>query len=68
MLQGQIALVTGASRGIGAAIAQALGEQGAVVIGTATSQAGAEQISLALKQANIQGAGMVLDVNDGQQI
>ena len=67
-LQGQIALVTGASRGIGAAIAHALGEQGAVVIGSATSQSGADKISAALKQANIQGTGIVLDVNDAAQI
>jgi 3-oxoacyl-[acyl-carrier protein] reductase len=45
MLTGQIALITGASRGIGAAIAQALGEQGAIVIGTATSENGAASIS-----------------------
>ena len=46
MLQGQIALVTGASRGIGAAIAQELGKQGAVVVGTATTQSGADQIEI----------------------
>lgn len=68
MLNGQIALVTGASRGIGAAIAQELGKQGAVVIGTATSASGAEQISKALAQHEIKGAGMALDVNDAEQI
>lgn len=68
MLNGQIALVTGASRGIGAAIAQELGKQGAVVIGTATSASGAEQISKALAQHQIKGAGMALDVNDAEQI
>lgn len=68
MLKGQIALVTGASRGIGAAIAQELGKQGATVIGTATTAAGAEQIGAALAQAGIQGAGMALDVNDAAQI
>lgn len=68
MLNGQIALVTGASRGIGAAIARELGKQGAVVIGTATSAAGAEQISLALQQHEIKGMGMALDVNDATQI
>jgi 3-oxoacyl-[acyl-carrier protein] reductase len=67
-MQGQVALVTGASRGIGAAIAQALGKQGAVVIGTATTQNGAEQITAALQQAGIQGAGLALDVNDAAQI
>ncbi|MDH3532645.1 MAG: SDR family NAD(P)-dependent oxidoreductase, partial [Gammaproteobacteria bacterium] len=47
-LQGQVALVTGASRGIGAAIAQALAAAGATVVGTATSDAGAAAISSAL--------------------
>lgn len=68
MLNGQIALVTGASRGIGAAIALELGKQGATVIGTATSASGAEQISQALQQNQIKGAGMALDVNDAAQI
>lgn len=68
ILKGQIALVTGASRGIGAAIAQELGKQGAVVIGTATTKGGAESIHAALQQAGIQGAGMALDVNDAMQI
>jgi 3-oxoacyl-[acyl-carrier protein] reductase len=68
MLNGQIALVTGASRGIGAAVAQALGKQGAVVIGTATTANGAEQIGQALQQAGIKGAGLALDVNDGAQV
>jgi 3-oxoacyl-[acyl-carrier protein] reductase len=67
-MQGQVALVTGASRGIGAAIAQALGKQGAVVIGTATTQNGADQITAALQQAGIQGAGLALDVNDAAQV
>jgi 3-oxoacyl-[acyl-carrier protein] reductase len=68
MLNSQIALVTGASRGIGAAIAQELGRQGAIVIGTATSESGAAAISEALKAANIQGMGLALDVNDATQI
>jgi 3-oxoacyl-[acyl-carrier protein] reductase len=68
MLNGQIALVTGASRGIGAAIAQELGKQGATVVGTATSANGAEQISQALQAQQINGAGMALDVNDAAQI
>ncbi len=67
-LENQIALVTGASRGIGAAIAQTLGQQGAAVIGTATSSAGAEKISAALKEAGIKGAGIALDVNNAEQI
>jgi 3-oxoacyl-[acyl-carrier protein] reductase len=68
MLNGQIALVTGATRGIGAAIARELGKQGAVVIGTATSASGAEQISQSLQQHQIKGMGMALDVNDAAQI
>jgi len=56
------ALVTGASRGIGQAIAQALGQAGAVVVGTATTQAGAERISQFLTEQNIQGEGKVLDI------
>ena len=67
-LDSQIALVTGASRGIGAAIAQELGKQGATVIGTATSAGGAENISAVLKAANIKGLGIALDVNDAAQI
>lgn len=68
MLEGQIALVTGASRGIGAAIAQELGKLGAIVIGTATSESGAAQISQALQQSGIKGAGKALDVNDSAQV
>lgn len=67
-LQGQIALVTGASRGIGQGIALELGRQGATVIGTATTVAGAESISSYLKAANIKGCGMALNVNDGAQL
>ncbi len=66
-LQGQIALVTGASRGIGQAIALELGKQGAVVIGTATSDAGATAISHYLETAGIKGAGIVLNVDDAAQ-
>jgi 3-oxoacyl-[acyl-carrier protein] reductase len=66
-LQGQIALVSGASRGIGQAIALELGKQGATVIGTATSEAGAASISDYLAIAGIKGAGMVLDINDAVQ-
>lgn len=67
-LQGKVALVTGASRGIGQAIAFELGRQGAVVIGTATSAAGAERIGEALKANGIQGAGMLLDVGNDESV
>jgi len=67
-LEGKIALITGATRGIGRAIALQLGQQGATVIGTATSPAGAETISAFLKEANIIGAGMVLNVADAESI
>lgn len=63
-LQGQIALVTGASRGIGRAIALELGRLGATVIGTATSEEGAEGIGGALAADEIRGKGVVLDVTD----
>ncbi len=68
LLQNQIALVTGASRGIGAAIAQELGKQGATVIGTATSASGADNINASLKAAGINGMGLALNVNDAGQI
>jgi 3-oxoacyl-[acyl-carrier protein] reductase len=63
-LEGEVALVTGASRGLGRAIAQALGEAGATVIGTATSERGAQAITEALQNAGTHGEGMVLDVTD----
>lgn len=68
MLNNQIALVTGASRGIGAAIAKTLGQQGATVIGTATSSSGADAITAALKAANVKGNGMALDVTEPEQV
>lgn len=68
MLEDQVALVTGASRGIGKAIAQALGAAGATVIGTATSQAGADAIGEALAAGSIKGSGMVLDVGNAESV
>ncbi len=65
-LDGKVALVTGASRGIGQAIALDLGKAGAVVVGTATTEGGAERITEAFKQAGIQGRGMMLNVSDGE--
>jgi 3-oxoacyl-[acyl-carrier protein] reductase len=68
MLTGQIALISGASRGIGQAIALELGKQGATVIGTATSEEGAAGISAYLAVAGITGEGAVLEVRDAPQV
>jgi len=68
MLNQQVVLVTGASRGIGAAIAQELGKQGAIVVGTATSASGADAITTSLKAAGVNGVGMALDVTQPEQI
>ena len=67
-LHGKIALVSGASRGIGQAIALRLGRAGATVIGTATSDKGAEAIGEYLSAANIKGGGMTLNVTQPEQV
>jgi 3-oxoacyl-[acyl-carrier protein] reductase len=68
MLEGKIVLVTGATRGIGKAIALTLGSSGATVIGTATSKEGADNISKMLVDNQILGKGIVLDVKNNDQI
>ncbi len=68
MLNDRIALVTGASRGIGKAIADALGQAGATLVGTATSQAGADAIGDRFSAAGIKGKGMVLNVSDADSV
>lgn len=67
-LDNEIALVTGASRGIGQAIAQALGKAGATVVGTATSESGAESITSQFQENGINGRGAVLNVNEAAAI
>jgi len=68
MLDGKLVLVTGASRGIGKAIALTLGGAGATIIGTATSESGADNISKVFVEKNISGKGMKLNVTDNEQI
>ena len=68
MLDGKLVLVTGASRGIGKAIALTLGGAGATVIGTATTETGAENISKVFAENKISGKGNKLDVTDNEQI
>lgn len=67
-IEGKIALVTGASRGIGQAIAHNLSQSGAVVYGTATSESGAEKISENFKAAGLKGQGLCLNVTDADSI
>jgi 3-oxoacyl-[acyl-carrier protein] reductase len=66
-LQDEVALVTGASRGIGRAIAEQLARAGATVVGTATTAAGADAISARLSELGARGKGLVFDVRDGAQ-
>ena len=68
MLDGKLVLVTGASRGIGKAIALTLGRAGATVIGTATTESGADNISKVFAENKISGKGMKLDVTDNEQV
>ena len=67
-LNGKVALVTGASRGIGRSIALTLGAAGATVIGTATTDSGAENISAYLNEAGVNGSGFALNVTDAEQV
>lgn len=67
-MDNKVALVTGASRGIGAAIAQALSKNGFTVIGTATSEAGANAISQRMAEGGFGGCGMVLNVTQPEQV
>jgi 3-oxoacyl-[acyl-carrier protein] reductase len=68
LLKDKIAIVTGASRGIGQGIAHALGREGAIVIGTATTQEGADRITANLQNANVAGYGMVLNVTSSESV
>lgn len=68
LLKDKITLITGASRGIGAAIALELGKQGALVYGTSTTENGASDITKTFKAENIKGEGLTLNVNDNNSI
>jgi len=67
-LSGKVALITGASRGIGQAISLILGKNGATVIGTATSESGADAISKTFQENGISGKGLALNVTENDQI
>jgi len=67
-IKDKVALVSGASRGIGAAIADQLGAEGAIVIGTATSESGAEKITARFAEKGIKGVGKVLNVTDLESV
>lgn len=67
-LEGKVALVSGASRGIGQSIAQILGQMGATIIGTATSEQGAQAISKFLEQQGLKGYGVVMDIANTQSV
>ena len=67
-LSGKVALITGASRGIGQAISLVLGKNGATVIGTATSESGADAISKTFEANSISGKGFALNVTENDQI
>ncbi|MEM7379297.1 MAG: 3-oxoacyl-ACP reductase FabG [Pseudomonadota bacterium] len=67
-LSNEVVLVTGASRGIGAAIADGMGAAGATVVGTATSDRGADAIGQRFAEAGMRGAGRVLNVTDREQV
>jgi 3-oxoacyl-[acyl-carrier protein] reductase len=67
-IEKQIALVTGASRGIGKAIAEELAAMGAIVIGTATSEKGAQAITESLSKVQVDSIGMVLNVSDADSV
>lgn len=68
LLENEVVLVTGASRGIGRAIAQQMGKEGATVIGTATTDKGADNISSYLEEAGFKGCGLQLNVTDPDRI
>jgi 3-oxoacyl-[acyl-carrier protein] reductase len=68
MLENELAFVTGATRGIGRAIALELGKRGARVVGTATSATGADAITAYLAEAGVQGRGVVLNVGDATAV